>query len=122
MSIISEGFITGGVECIVQWQDGSRQAETVFDVVSWIRSQFLTLLEASKERHQAGEKKALSMCVIWIGSDQVFATLETTLSRFRAYYIHPTYLSQPGFCLDSSNLDKVCADVASRALKVIRVD
>ena len=114
-----EGLIAGGIECSVDLQDGSCQVETIFDLPSWIKKLFEELREKSRERHQAGEKRPMSYHIISVGSEQPFALLIATLSTYRTTSINPKYLSTPDwFYFSSSDINHICADVASRALRL----
>src|SRR5687767_1763569 len=89
----SNSYIPGGVECMARRDNGNEESEVVFDLTDWVTKHYRNLLEESRRKHDAGAKKSNSFCVIFIGkNDQVFGMLETTLSRYKAYF-NPAFLS-----------------------------
>src|SRR5256885_358910 len=117
MKNMPEGLITGGIECIAHHGGGARQVGTVFDLASWIKSQFIALRETVTERHRNGESRPVKSCIICIGDDQHFALLLVTLSTYRAIFLYQEHTYDEPCDADSPNIDRISTEVASRALR-----
>lgn len=120
-----ETYIPGGIECCVHLNNDKGEAEVIFDLTDWVRKQYCSLLETSRQKHKDGVRKSNSFCILHIGDDQVIVILETTLSKFKSYY-HPAISESDNFkssdiFFESPDIDVASYEVARRALKVINV-
>ena len=114
------GYVQGGIECSFATLNtlGSPESETVFDLVGWIRKQFLELRALAEKSGKRGGKEDR---FIWIGETKnPFARFFSNISIFSVEYFHPKYIRRQGFftiseSFESSNLETITDHVINKA-------
>ena len=120
LKFADNGYVGGGIECSFATLKtfGSPESETVFDLVDWIRKQFLELRVLAKKSGKRGGKEDR---FIWIGETKnPFARFSSDKSNFWVQYRHPKYATRQGFfeiyeSFESSNLETIINHVIAKA-------